>query len=284
MEINDRNIDFYVPDGESAETAFGRTTCLCVAAHQDDIEFMAYCGILDCFHDQRKWFSGITVTDGAGSPRNGCYAGCSDESMKAIRKIEQRKAAVLGEYGFQAQLGYTSAEVKSGNAAVAEIIGTLIGQAKPEIVFSHNPFDKHDTHVAVFFQALRALRSLPKASRPRKFYGCECWRGLDWVNDDKKVLFDISARPSLGPALSGVFDSQIAGGKRYDLAATGRRQANATYLASHACDRAEMMQYAVDMTPLIEDDSLSALDYAKEYLRGFQQDVENRITVFDWRK
>ena len=37
-----------------------------------------------------------------------------------------------------------------------------------------------------------------------------------------------------GAALIGVFDSQIAGGKRHDLAVLGRRRANATYNASHA--------------------------------------------------
>jgi len=34
-------------------------------------------------------------------------------------------------------------------------------------------------------------------------------------------------------ALLGVFESQIAGGKRYDLALMGRRRANATYFESH---------------------------------------------------
>ena len=283
MNIEGKKTVFFVPDGVAEEQAIERTTSLCVAAHQDDIEFMAHCGILGCFHKKDKWFSGVTVTNGAGSPRSGDYADCSDEDMKEIRKIEQQKAAFVGEYGFSAQLGYSSQEVKTESRAWKAIL-FFIDRAKPEIIFSHNPFDKHDTHVAVFFQTLRALRALPKADRPKKFYGCECWRGLDWVDDDRKVLFDVSAKPSLGPALSGVFDSQIAGGKRYDLAATGRRQANATYLASHACDRAEMMQYAVDMTPLIEDDSLSVCDYVDEYLSDFRKDVLLRVKKFEKRK
>ena len=32
----------YIPDGTEEEQALERTTHLCIAAHQDDIEFMAY--------------------------------------------------------------------------------------------------------------------------------------------------------------------------------------------------------------------------------------------------
>lgn len=280
MDLKNANADFYVPDGAPAQKAVSRTTHLCVAAHQDDIEFMAYHGALECFGRADKWFSGVTVTDGAGSPRTGLYADCSDEDMKEIRKVEQRKAAFIGGYGFQAQLGYTSAEVKSGDERVSLEIAEIVANASPEIVYSHNPFDKHDTHIAVFLQTLRALRALPADKRPKKFLGCECWRGLDWVNDDEKVLLDVSGHPALGPALSGVFDSQIAGGKRYDLAATGRRQANATYFASHACDEAELLQFAVDMTPLIADDGLTLEAYAEETLSHFRENVLGRLGKF----
>lgn len=280
MDLKNANADFFVPDGEEKGKAVARTTHLCVAAHQDDIEFMAYHGALECFGRADRWFSGVTVTDGAGSPRTGLYAGCSDEDMKEIRKVEQRKAAMIGGYGFQAQLGYTSAEVKGGDERVSLELAEIVAEAAPEVVYTHNPFDKHDTHVAVFLQTLRALRALPKERRPKKLLGCECWRGLDWVNDDEKVLLDVSGHASLGPALSGVFDSQIAGGKRYDLAATGRRQANATFFASHACDEAELLQFAVDMTPLIGDDSLTLEAYAESYLAHFRTDVLERIGKF----
>ena len=39
--------------------------------------------------------------------------------------------------------------------------------------------------------------------------------------DEEKVSLDVSAYPSLAEALVGVFDSQISGGKRYDLATRG---------------------------------------------------------------
>ena len=62
------------------------------------------------------------------------------------------------------------------------------------------------------------------------------WRDLDWLMDADKVVFDVSAHENLQAALLGVFDSQICGGKRYDLATMGRRRANATYFASHGVD------------------------------------------------
>ena len=49
---------------------------------------------------------------------------------------------------------------------------------------------------------------------------------------------DVSGRDNLAAAMNGVFDSQIAGGKRYDLATIGRRAANATFFESHATDQA----------------------------------------------
>ncbi len=66
-------------------------------------------------------------------------------------------------------------------------------------------------------------------------YGCEVWRDLDWLNDDEKVLLDCSQHQNIARALSSVFDSQIIGGKRYDLAVEGRRAANATF-GRNVCD------------------------------------------------
>jgi hypothetical protein len=54
--------------------------------------------------------------------------------------------------------------------------------------------------------------------------------------------------------LLGVYDSQISGGKRYDLAAIGRRVANATYQAAHETDQDSAVIYAVDLTRLCGPD------------------------------
>jgi hypothetical protein len=75
MKFSHPSADIYVPDSRlTPEAALARTTHLCVAAHQDDIEIMAYHGIAECFGQADRWFSGVVVTNGAGSPRSGVYA------------------------------------------------------------------------------------------------------------------------------------------------------------------------------------------------------------------
>ena len=124
------------------------------------------------------------------------------------------------------------------------------------MVYTHNLADKHDTHVAVALRTIAAIRELPAEARPKRLYGCEVWRDLDWMIDSDKVVFQLDQHENLAAALLGVFDSQIAGGKRYDLATIGRRRAHATYHQSHGVDTAEMINFGMDLTPLIEDPSL----------------------------
>lgn len=269
----------YIPDGTEEKKALARTTHLCIAAHQDDIEFMAYAPIAECFGQKDKWFCGVIITDGAGSPRNGLYADYTDEQMKAVRIEEQKKAAMLGEYGTQILLGNPTKQVKDKNDK--EIIRELVDilkATKPKYVYLHNLADKHETHVATALKAIRALRELNAEEQPEKVYGCEVWRNLDWLNDDEKVYLDCSAHPNLSRALSSVFDSQIAGGKRYDLAAEGRKLANATFSESHACDTYSMLNYAMDLTPLVKDKLLDIADYVAGYIKRFEHSVRNLIT------
>ena len=268
----------FISDGTEETQALARTTHLCIAAHEDDIEFMAYAPIAECFGKKDKWFCGVVVTDGAGSPRNGLYANYTDEDMKAVRVEEQKKAAMLGEYGAQLLLGYPSKQVKDKNDT--EIVNELIEimrKTKPQYVYIHNLADKHETHVAMALKAIKALRELSPEDQPEKVYGCEVWRNLDWLNDDEKVYLDCSTHPNLSRALSSVFDSQIIGGKRYDLAAEGRRLSNATFSESHACDTYTMLNYAMDLTSLIKDKSLDIADYVAGYIERFEGNVRNTI-------
>ncbi len=79
--------------------------------------------------------------------------------------------------------------------------------------------------------------------------------------------------------LSAVFDSQIVGGKRYDLAAEGRRLANATFSASHACDTYTALNYAMDLTPLM-DEKTDIAEYITGYIERFKQSVTQTIRKF----
>src|SRR5262245_42361807 len=182
MQFHQTNADFFVPDGADSEGALARTTHLCIAAHQDDIEIMAYHGIAECFGQAGKWFTGVVVTNGAGSPRAGIYGQYTDDEMQRVRLIEQRKAEYVGEYACQIQLGFTSAEVKNANEkAVVDDLAKILRAAKPEYVYLHNPADKHDTHVGVTMRAIAALRAVRAEARPKKVFGCEVWRDLDWL-------------------------------------------------------------------------------------------------------
>jgi len=278
MKFNLTTAQLFVPDGLPAEEALARTTHMAIGAHQDDLEIMATDGILTCFQQSDKWFTGVVVADGRGSPRDGLYRDYTDEEMRAVRVTEQKKAAVIGEYGAQVLLDYPSAAVKDrANKGPVEDLLMLLKMARPEVVYTHNLADKHDTHVGVALKVIEAIRRLPAGERPRRLYGCEVWRDLDWMVDADKVVFDCSGHENLQAALLGVYDSQIAGGKRYDLAAMGRRRANATYYASHATDVATGLTYAMDLTPLIEDPTREVRAYVQEFMDRFAREVCERL-------
>lgn len=278
MKLRNKTADIYVPDNKELQKAVSRTTHLGIGAHQDDIEIMAYHGIAECFGQAKKWFGGVTCTNGAGSPRAGVYADYTDEQMQEVRRHEQRQAASLGRYSVMIQLDHASSAIKDpSNDALTDDLEQILKAAQPDIVYTHNPADKHDTHVATCAGVIRAIRRLPKGLRPRRLLGCELWRGLDWLMDEEKVLLDVGERESLAQALIGVFDSQIAGGKRYDLASMGRRRANATYAASHGVDESEQVIYAMDLLPLIKDDKMDVIEYVMQRVNKFADDVRLKI-------
>ena len=178
-------------------------------------------------------------------------------------------------------LSHPSKEVKdAGNAKIVEELAGLIRKAKPKYLYTHNLADKHETHVATALRVIAALRMLKPEERPEKVYGCEVWRDLDWMCDDEKVYLDCGPHPNLMRCLSAVFDSQIAGGKRYDLAAEGRRLANATFSASHACDTYSALNYAMDLTPLM-DKTVDIADYIASYIDHFKAQVKQTIKLFN---
>lgn len=279
MKLSLPTAQLYIPDNAPEAEALARTTHLAIGAHQDDLEIMAIDGILESFNQPDKWFTGVVMTNGAGSPRTGIYGDYSDEEMRAVRVQEQKKAAFVGNYAAQFLLDHPSSAIKDpANRAPVEDLVAILRATHPEIVYTHNPADKHDTHIGVMLKTLAAIRILPKKERPRKFYGCEVWRDLDWMLDEDKVAFDVSRYENMQMALVSVFDSQVSGGKRYDLATMGRRRANATYYASHATDMADLMAFAMDLTPLIENDDLDIEGYVRAHIERFAQDVSGRLS------
>lgn len=278
MKLTRDAAEIFVPDGTETKAALARTTHLAVSAHQDDLEIMAIDGILRCFQRSDRWFTGVVVTNGAGSPRDDLYRDYTDDTMRAVRAREQRKAALVGEYAAQVLLDFPSAAVKSAkDPGPVSDLAAILDAARPEVVYTHNLADKHPTHVAVALRVVAAARRLPSQVRPKHLYGCEVWRDLDWMRDQDKIRFDTSSHESLQMALLGVFDSQICGGKRYDLATMGRRKANATYFESHAVDQAQGLVFGMDLTPLVRDPDRDVAAHVQEHLDRFALDVRNQI-------
>jgi LmbE family N-acetylglucosaminyl deacetylase len=273
--------DILVPGGGDPAAALARVTHLCLGAHQDDIEIMAQAGIDACRAGPGLAFGGVVVTNGAGSPRTGRFAGLSDVQMQAVRRDEQREAARIGGYAIQLQLAHPSADVKTaGHAGVAADLAAIVGGCRPQVVYLHNPADKHDTHVAVFLRCLTALRALPRERRPARVLGCEVWRDLDWLLDADKVALDAGRDPELAARLLRVFASQVEGGKRYDEATLGRRAANATFHTSHAVDGAKAVTWAMDLTPLVQDETLDPVAFTLGHVDRLRADIAARLAKF----
>ena len=251
--------EVFVPDGSPWEAASARVTHLVVAAHADDVEIMAWHAVLHA-----EGLAAVIVTDGGD---------------RKTRLMEQKRAASRGNYAAMIWLDHASAEVKQAKyPALASDLSAVLSAIRPRLVYTHNPADKHDTHVAVALHTVQALRANP--SSVERVLGCEVWRALDWLQAEDKVALDVSAAEERLMPLIGEFDSQIAGGKRYDLGAAGRKRANATFLDSHDADRASAMEYAMDLTPLVKDPSLDVSRWTLQLVERFRRDVEARLAAW----
>ena len=275
------NADIYIPDSKTETEALARVTHLGIGAHADDLELLAGHGIVECYQKADCSFAGVICADGAGNPRTGPFANSSDAEIKEIRRQEQRAAAKLGKYGMLIHLDYPSQVIKdSKNPALEQDLLSIMDVCRPQVVYTHNPTDKHDTHVAVTAALIRAIRWMNQAERPQKLFGCEVWRGLDWLDDKEKVRFDLHGADPLLTSLLREFKSQIGSGKRYDAAFLGRLRANATFQDPQAIDQAKLQLFAMDLTPLISDNTMDIADFVAAHIERFKSDVTSRIRKY----
>ena len=91
------------------------------------------------------------------------------------------------------------------------------------------------------------------------------------------MVHDVGTHENLAAALNGVFDSQIAGGKRYYFGVLGRRRANATFFKSHAVDRSNSIAFAMDLTSLVRDESLQIISYVDEFIERLRDEVVTKL-------
>lgn len=278
IKLNNPGATLFFPDDFTPEEAFAHTTHLGIGAHQDDIEIMAYHGILQCLHKKELWFGGIACTDGRGTPGNGPYAHCTEEEMRAIRAREQNTAAAIGQYSFVAQLDYNSESIRNPvSEDLKNDLKQLLKTTSPSIIYTHNPADKHDTHVAVCVAVIEALRESPVGDVPPTVYGCEVWRSLDWLLDADKVIMSVAGHENIANALLGAHDSQISSGKKYNRATVGRWLSNATFFDPRSQDIASKVSFAMDLSPLVQNPDLDISDYVQRYIERVAADITARL-------
>ncbi len=280
LKLSRGNACIFVPSGmKRLDMLLPQTTLLGIGAHQDDLEVSMLHAIIKGLTSPHEQFTGVTVTDGAGSPRGGKFKDFSDGVISAHRMWEQVQAATVGEYGVMVQLNHPSATVKDASqSAVVDDIEEILRRTQPREVYTHNLADKHDTHVAVLLRVVEAILRLPGALRPIRLIGCEAWRDLDWLCDEDKVVMDVSGHEQLARELMKVFKTQLSA-KRYDVAVRGRRKAHATFSESHAKDKRKSVIFGMDMTPLITE-QLTPSELLDEYIEKFRDECVHRIKKF----
>ncbi len=278
MKFSQAGADLFIPSGQRAEEILNTTTHLGIGAHADDLEIMAFPGVTACLHQLNQRFTGVVVTNGSGAPRTGPYAKTPDAELIEMRQEEQRQAARLGDYAAVIQLAYPSFSIQTGPCpALVGELRQILEATQPRVVYLHNPADRHETHVAVLQSSLEALRQLSTSSQPQEVYGCEVWGDLDWVPPAKIVRLTCEAPEDFGPSLLRCFRSQVEGGKRYDLAAAGRRRAQATFGDAYAADQSQEVVLALDLLPLLQPQAPSLQAYVSGLIDEFKRQATERI-------
>ncbi len=272
--------DYFIPDGATLEVAMERATMLAIGAHPDDIEILAVPGILKAFQAGGNQLFGLVATTGGGTLRSVDDAELSYLEMRETRTEEQKQAASLGQYSGVVLLNYGSAEIKDAcYHAPDKDLQAVIQAVRPREVYMHNPFDRHDTHVAVCMRGIAALRAVAAQTgwMPQHVYGCEAWRGLDWLVHCDRTALPVHDPNHLSDRLLRVYKSQFLSEKQYDLAARGRRIVNATYQESQALGSEHEMAFAVDLMPLLEDPTIAVSTYVKHTIDRFRADSLSRL-------
>ena len=266
--------EIYIPKNAKK----GKIKYLCISAHADDTEIMAYHGIKKSLENENVEFNTVIVTDGAGSSRTGKYKNVTNEQMVKLRNAEQKAVADYAHYATVWFLNYESKHNRT-----AELISDLkeiIINLKPEVIYTHNICDSHKTHIMTVSAVVKALKEIKNIFLPEKFYGMETWRDLDWLAEKNKLIFDVSCNDGTDAKLLSMFESQTEGGKRYDLAAVARREANATFSASHQVDSYSKINYGMDLMPLVKDEIPMSL-YAVGLIDGFVNEVISNLKPFE---
>jgi len=201
----------------------------------------------------------------------------SDQNLVQVRVQEQIQASQTGNYNALVMLGHSSKRVRrpASQLPLNDLI-QILELTHPHTIYTHNPADRHPTHVGAFQLALESIRHLNANEQPTQFYGAEFWGSLDWVDPHQRISFDCSQDQDLQDKLLRVFSSQNAA-KDYPQGLLGRRKANATLLNSHQADQHEAVVYALDLLPLLDNPDLQPGTYLAPLLDEFKSSVISRL-------
>ena len=129
---------------------------------------MALHGIMRCFGEAERWFAGVVVTDGSGFPRESLLPAILWKRSGNSAGRSKGRRQLWGIWRAD-QLDYPSAAVKDpSNRSVIDDLKGSLHACRPEVVYTHNLADSHETHVAVALKVIAAIRELPEgcARRP----------------------------------------------------------------------------------------------------------------------
>jgi LmbE family N-acetylglucosaminyl deacetylase len=278
MGKEELNTQLWFPDKDNFDKLSENTTHMAIGAHCDDLEIIGLDGIVRHFENKKNNFYGVVVSNSQGKPYHPKYRNLSPEQIQKIREREQIKAAGIGQYTGLAFLNYPSNRIKNKKYKdeITNKIQEIIKIINPKTLYTHNPFDRHPTHVVTCLRVIEALRGLKKSKRPSRVYGVEVWGSLDWLPDDKKVAFDVSAHKQLTEKLLSVYKSQNYKNNRYDEAVLGRMRANSVFSKPHQFSKEKFLIYALDLLPLLKGKT-NIGKYLKRYLETFLEDSLSRI-------
>ena len=268
LGIEGHEPQIFVPDGSSTETALSRVTHLWIGAHQDDAEVADYYGIRKCYESKDEHFCAITLANGRGSPLVGEFANMDAEEMVEVRRHEQIEAAIIGKYSAVIQTMFPSRIIcdKEETAVTSDLVALIRQMPNLKVIHTHNPADKHDTHVAVACRVKEALQQLPERLSQLSVNGIEVWRKLDWmvdhitdnngskISNPGKVMLDVSANPASAPNLDIdvllPFRSQNTT-RDYAIGSQASRESNGVFGIPHDTCQATRVTIAMDLMPAI---------------------------------
>jgi len=256
------------------------TNLLAIASHHDDIEIMAMDGILKAYGSKKYAFYGCVVGDGSTCNKSGKYAELNDKDMMEVRNQEQIRASEIGEYSKLYLLKHTPNEiVDAENKSIIKDIKKIIEEVKPDVIYTHNVFDKNPSHRALTLKVIDAIMDMPEELRPRLLYGCEVFRGLDWLPDRYKVTFDLSENKELQNRLIGVYDSRAEGFKDYTKAVMGRKLSNATLEYNAASETEDkLIWYGINLTSVIQK-NIPIKEFCVKVLGDFNKELLDGLEI-----